>query len=271
MLLWIGLCAISGTFLGVYGVRAYVVPDSGLPARQLALSLASWLWLPSAVVVPTLLPLLYPTGHLPSPRWRLAVISTVLGTVVLAPVAAFSVDAMRAWHTAALPLLVLPSGAATALTALGMVLLAVTAVACVGNAAWRMWQAAAPERAQLAWLLTTTTVAAVLAFAAPVQWVFSIALVAVPVAVAVGVLRYGLLGIEVVLHPALLYGLLTLLVSVVFAGVTTVLSVVLPAGRVAHVRGCGGRRGGFGARACAAAAVRRPAAGRARRRSARGG
>ena len=45
-----------------------------------------------------------------------------------------------------------------------------------------------------------------------------------------GVLRYGLSGIEVVLRPALLYGLLTVLVAVVFAGVTTGLSAVLPAG-----------------------------------------
>jgi signal transduction histidine kinase len=229
ILLTIGVCGMSGTFLGVYGIRAYV-SDAGLPAREIALSLASWLWLPALFLLPTLLPLLYPTGRLPSPRWRLVVISTAAGLVALAPVTAFTVESLRDWHADARPPLVLPAAAQMPLTVLGFGLLVVTSVACIGNAAWRLWHAKAPERAQLAWLLTATTAAAGLAFTAPVEWVFNVALVAVPMAVAVGVLRYGLLGIEVVLRPALLYGLLTLLVAVVFAGITAGVSALLPTG-----------------------------------------
>jgi signal transduction histidine kinase len=64
----------------------------------------------------------------------------------------------------------------------------------------------------------------------PVEWIFLLAVAMIPVAVAVGVLRYGLLGIEVVLRPALLYGLLTLVVALVFGGVTGGLSAILPDG-----------------------------------------
>lgn len=199
-----GLCVVWSTFLGVYGVYLYTGPDGGLLAGQILLALASWLWLPGLFLLPTLLPLLYPTGHLPSPRWRLAVISTATGLALLAPVMAFSVDSVNDWHEEAQPLWVLPSSVEIVLAVIGFGLLVVTSVACIGNAVWRTWRAEAPERAQLAWLLTTTTAAAVLAFVAPAEWMFTAAVAAVPVAIAVGVLRYGLLGIQVVLHPTLL-------------------------------------------------------------------
>ena len=139
----LGVCAVSSTFLGVYGVHLYVVADGALPAGQIALALASWLWLPGLFMLPTLLPLLYPAGHLPSPRWRLAVISTAVGLAALAPVAAFTVDSLNDWSDDARPVLVLPSGVEIALAVLGFALLAVTSVACVGNAVWRTWRARA--------------------------------------------------------------------------------------------------------------------------------
>ena len=223
------MCPVASTFLGVYGVQQYV-SDGATVTGEISLAVASWLWLPGLFVLPTLLPLLYPRGHLPSPRWRLAVISTAMGLAALAPVSAFSIDSLDDWYDDARPVLVLPGSVEIVLIVVGFAFLAATSIACIGNAGLRMWRADAPERAQIAWLLTSTTAAGVLAFTAPVEWMFTVALVAVPVAVAVGVLRYGLLGIQVVLHPTLLYGLLTLMVAVVFAGITTALSVVLPAG-----------------------------------------
>ena len=52
----------------------------------------------------------------------------------------------------------------------------------------------------------------------------------VPVAVVVGVLRYRLLGIEVVLRRTLLYVPLTLLVALVVGGLTTALARLVPEG-----------------------------------------
>lgn len=233
VLLAIGVCGMSAVFFRGYGIRGYAVPEAALPGREIALSLASWLWVPAMVLLPTLLPLLYPTGRLPSARWRLAVISTAVGLVALAPPAMFTTESVRDLHAEAQPPLLIPAGAAVVLTVVALGLLAVTAAGCVGNAWWRLWRAETDERAQLAWLLVTATAAAVLAFAAPAEWMFSAALVAVPVAVAVGVLRYGLLGIHIVLRPALLYGLLTLGVGVVFAAANTTLSALLSQTRVA--------------------------------------
>jgi signal transduction histidine kinase len=230
ILLAIGTSGMASDVLGIYGIRAYVHPSARLPAADVALVLANWLWVPALFLGLTHLPLLYPTGRLPSPRWRAAVVAVAVGLAALLPVAASSADAFDDWHADARPPLPLPHAVESTLLVLGVGLLLATSLACIGNAAFRLWRAQPPERAQLAWLLTSVTAVAVLLVLSPVEWVFLLAVAMVPVAVAVGVLRYGLLGIEVVLRPALLYGLLTLAVALVFAGVTTVLSGVLPAG-----------------------------------------
>lgn len=225
-----GACGVIGMLAAVYGVRAYVYPSASLPAADVALALGNWLWVPALLLGTTLLPLLYPTGQLPGRRWRAAVVSTLAGLVALLPAAASSPVAFRNAQADARPPLVLPQAAQTVLLVLGGGLLAVSSLACIGNAGARLWKASPPERAQLAWLLTAVTGAVVFLVALPVEWLFVLALGTIPVAVAVGVLRYGLLGIEVVLRPALLYGLLTLLLALVFGGVTAGLSALLPAG-----------------------------------------
>jgi hypothetical protein len=225
-----GTCGMASTVLGVYGIRAHVLPSAGLPAGGLALSMAAWLWLPGMCLLPTLLPLLYPRGRLPSPRWRLAVVATVAGVAALAIVAVFSREPVQDYVVDARPPLVLPPTAQGVLIATGLSLLAVTSLACLTNAAWRLWRAGSPERAQLAWLLTAATAATLLGFLTPWEWLFALALASVPVAVVIGVLRYGLLGVEIVLRRTLLFGLLTLLVALIFAGVTAGLSALLPPG-----------------------------------------
>ena len=59
---------------------------------------------------------------------------------------------------------------------------------------------------------------------------FALAYGLVPVAVTIGVLRYRLLGIEVVLRRTLLYVPMTLLVALVVGGLTTVFARLVPEG-----------------------------------------
>jgi len=101
----------------------------------------------------------------------------------------------------------------------------VTALSLLGGtiAIWvltvaRLVHARSPERQQLAWLVCLVIPFFLLGFATRFQG-FAVAL---PVAVAVGVLRYRLLGIEVVLRRGLVYAVLTLTVIGVFLVVTAI-------------------------------------------------
>ena len=67
-----------------YAVQALVTDPGSLPAGLVAAWLDGWGWLPGLVVLPSVLLLLMPDGHLASRRWLPAAASLVLGTVLAA-------------------------------------------------------------------------------------------------------------------------------------------------------------------------------------------
>ncbi|MGH9251819.1 MAG: sensor histidine kinase, partial [Acidimicrobiales bacterium] len=108
------------------------------------------------------------------------------------------------------------------------ILVPATAVSLVGTVV-RATRARGPERAQLVWLVCVIGAMLATVFL-PIDYLFGVAYALVPVAVVVGVLRYRLLGIEVVVRRTLLYAPLTLLVALTVGGLTTVLARLVPEG-----------------------------------------
>ena len=94
----------------------------------------------------------------------------------------------------------------------------------------RVARAKSPERQQLLWLVCVVGVMVATMFLPATEGPFMGMFACIPVAVVVGVLRYRLLGIEVVLRRTLLYAPLALLVALVVGGLTTVLASLFPDG-----------------------------------------
>lgn len=209
-----------------YAVYALLGHPGELPFGELAAWIAAWGWAPALFVL-TLLPLYFPDGTLPSPRWRpyvRVVLGVLAGLVLTAMVAPAPIDAsaavqnplglpLPAW---AAPLLAIPASICIfGLTSISLVALVL-----------RLRRATGRERAQLAWLSLAALVAGVcaaLSAALPPPWseaAWAVGSAAIPAGVVIAVGRHQLLDIQVVLNRAVVYVLLTgLLVLAYFAAV----------------------------------------------------
>ena len=102
---------------------------------------------------------------------------------------------------------------------------------------WRMLHARYPERQQLAWLFCAVVVLLITQLLGTQTWELwlqAIALHLLPVAIAAGILRYRMLGIEMVLRRGLVYAALTVAIVAVHAAVAALAGIrltgaVLPA------------------------------------------
>jgi signal transduction histidine kinase len=182
--------------------------------------------------------LLSPDGRLPSPRWRWAAWVTVtglclhtLGTLSLHP-GDFEVGQRSGDRSVSEPLL-----------AVGVVLVAAGLVASAVSIAWRLRTAEDDLRRQLLWVASS---AAFLAFGVVVilvvpmvqgeegTWLAALPLklaqLAVPLCVAVAVLRHRLVQIDLIVNRALVLALATSLVAVGYVVVVVVVGAAVGQG-----------------------------------------
>src|SRR5215218_1233087 len=228
------LLLVAGLSIGVqtvaeeltsYGVRA--------PGAVPGLGLIGWVsnlaWVP-AILVLLLLPVLFPDGQPPSPRWRPVVWAIVAGAVVTTVLAAL-IPTIGIEPSLRSPL-ALPGSAGVALErVLRLVFLGlpVAAVAAMAAMIVRFRRARGVERQQLKWLAYAGGVVVVAAVAED-TWLggwptaaASALLWAIPVAIGVAILRYRLYDIDRIINRTLVYGLLTMLLGLGYAGMVLVL------------------------------------------------
>lgn len=216
-----------------YGLAGIHDPAGSLPGERWAMWVSEWMWAPAHSVVATLLLLVFPTGQLPSARWRpvavAAVLTAVLNTIGWASLPPADVvggsDVEGLYPPGYRP--PVPSSLVVAEFALSTALLlgVLTMLASLGSLAQRYRRAAGVEREQLKWVLVgalALVALAVGAFFAPVPvgpLVAGIAMVPLPAAMAVAVVYHRLWDIDVVLSRSLVFGTLTAAVVAVY-GVT---------------------------------------------------
>jgi signal transduction histidine kinase len=162
-----------------------------------------------------LLPLLFPDGRPPSRRWRgvgwLAVMLIFFLAVTLA-IAPGRLQTVPVQNPAGIDAFSSFAGPVT--TSLNVATIAV-AFLCVSSLFFRYRRAGGDERQQVKWFGLGAQ-----ALGSPLQSlvVSVIGILAVPVGAAIGILRFRLFDIDVVISKAIVYGSLAVLISAVYAG-----------------------------------------------------
>jgi signal transduction histidine kinase len=225
---WLFLAAgftlgLSGFGLS-YGVHALVVDPGSLPAGRLFAWAQSWIGLIPLGVLAFLF-LLFPTGHLRSPRWRPA--AWFVGGGFALVTASSIVYSTQSWSD---PFGHGPSGGGGAL--IGLVLFAVPLIVGLGASLAavivRFRGSVGDERLQLKWfasaaaLVVATFLAAFVAGSntppPAVSILQSVAFVFLWTAIGIAVLKYRLYEIDVVISKAVVYGTLAVFITLVYVG-----------------------------------------------------
>ncbi len=196
------------------------------------------LWLPGVGLIGTFLILLFPDGHLPSPRWRwvgwLAGLTIALGSAVIL----FSPGPMT---DSSYPTLVNPLGVGAVGTLLDVahlviILLPLAILGAAASMVSRYRASYGADRLQLKWLAASATLVAVLYGVTEVlsvtlgsnnrvpEWLLlmqDLALLSfalIPISIGFAVFRYRLYEIDVIIRRTLVYSTLIGSLAVVYLG-----------------------------------------------------
>jgi signal transduction histidine kinase len=245
MLIFIGLSGLLNASAQDYSVLANIVHHKTLVGGTFAAWLGSWLFLPGIALLVTLVLLLFPDGHLPSRRWRpvawLSTATVVVATVGLAVGAIpkspdFAVDSGG----------VITISTRLADTHVLGIFAFLMGLVCVAALVVRFRRSRGQERQQLKWftyggvlfasgiIVTTATVVgpgpnhnSVPAWAGTY---LELTTVAIPVAIAIAVLKYRLYDIDVVISRTLVYGSLAAFITAVYVGIVVGVGTLIGSG-----------------------------------------
>lgn len=238
---WI-FCALAfvavGAFSEQYARYALVTRPGALPAAKLVLTL-DWLGNAAFGSIFSFTILLFPTGKLPSPRWR-PVAWFAAGSIILitcgyalasGPVSERAPDLNNPFGLAAFPNL---RGWVSALEA---PLLLSAFLASVVSLVVRYRQTRTVERQQIKWfvfatsfMLTVTVIneacAAMFGVRMP-DFFFGAMLTLLPISVGIAILRYRLFDIDLIIRRTLVYTVFSLILALIYFGCVVLLEQIL--------------------------------------------
>jgi signal transduction histidine kinase len=237
-----GFCLSLSTFAGAYA--AYSLTHGNLlPATSLAVWLRGWIWLPAFTFLFALLPIVFPDGKLPSSRWRPIVWAVAFS--LLTQLAWVSVSQLmfgfpfidRPWPTLGWLFQLL-----TTVSGVGPVMAIFAAVAAMAG---RFRKSQGVERQQLKWFFAAVGLQAVLwagsvaagavTRQAPYQAPYfdiliPLALLTLPVAIGVAMLRHHLYDIDVAISRSVVYAGLAGFITIAYLLVVVGIGLLLGTG-----------------------------------------
>jgi hypothetical protein len=242
LLLAIAITATGGADAGFYAVRAYHVDHGGLPLSRLAVFLTQG-WASMLVLLP--LPVLFfPDGRVSRPwRWTLGVYVACMAAVVveltITDLGAFTERVVRIDSSGELKQLGTSSGGGPAFAVVVLAFLGIS-LSWVVRQIVLYRRSSGDRRQQLKWLLTGGSFAVFGFFLAitigssnngafsTVGKVGFLGLIALPISIGIGILRYRLYEVDRLISRTLSYALLTGLLVGVFVGLVLLTTRVLP-------------------------------------------
>jgi signal transduction histidine kinase len=233
-----------GAFFGVSAVISstgwYLFNEGNRDAALVLLAIDSPSWVPVVVLPVTFLLLLFPDGHLPSPRWRWFAWAVGIGLAVVYVAILFD---PRTFDDSPVPDLPNPIGIEPLQPVLDAIqaFILVIPIGVLGSLAGlvvRFRRSGAIERLQLRWLLTAAAIVAILysgvilaslgggwgsgeepGWLLFLQGLAVVSFALIPIAIGVSVLRYRLFDLDVVINKALLFGALAVFITAVYVAI----------------------------------------------------
>ena len=192
----------------------------------------TWAWVPPIWLLLSQIPLRFPDGQLPSPRWRWFSRFTIL--VLVLTVCVFATISEEVFPDVQNPIYVSDADLPEVLTLLSFAGLLISFVGSLVSLFFRYRRADPAKKAQLRWVFWAVTLAVGLLL---LSWIHGLEAVQnwillgyalIPVAVAIAVLRYHLYDIDQIISRTASYAIVTLIVVGSYALVIVSISAILP-------------------------------------------
>ena len=231
----------TGSLLVIY-VEVAVAQPGSLPVGPMVVWLGDLMFQLSFGVATTFLLLLFPTGHLPSPRWRLVGWMAAVGMAFAFASVMFGPGAFEGLPIEN-PLIVENTSPILSLFEGGFFLILVPILASVASLIVRYRWAVAEEKQQLKWVAFGVVVLA-LGVAGTAVWdllngprelsvdavnlVIALSITVVPISIGMAILRYRLYDIDRIISRTVSYGVVTALLAGTYVALVFVLGDLLP-------------------------------------------
>jgi hypothetical protein len=225
--------AVSGFADGWYVHAYYAEPGTTKPPVGL-LWVANWIWVFGFIPLITALLLLFPDGRLPSRRWWPAGALVAAALLWMFVAYAFAPGQLDGYRRVVNPLDVegLPSG----LQDVGFPLMAAGAIASAAALVSRFRHSHGVERQQLKWMAAAAALVVLVwllnafldgAFGIQSSFILPPAMLALPGAATVAILRYRLYDLGRIVNRTLVYLALTLTLGAVYLGLVLLIGLTL--------------------------------------------
>lgn len=229
-----GLLWQTFALVDAYTTASYGLHGGRLLGSELALSISNWLFFPGLVLVVAIIPLLFPSGHLPRGRWRVVFWAAVVGMVsttlgfLLEPIP-LEISGLPTERWVDNPYGVEHWGV-NLLLLLGLPLNILSGIGAGISIVWRLRHARGIERQQVKWIAYAGALIAAIFAVNTVMFIFELELARViwlvqvasfagfPIAAGIAIFQYRLFEIDLLIKRTLLYGVLTAVLGALYLG-----------------------------------------------------